>query len=1235
MMVSDEEKRWLVVGIAMNKVAAPVLRDFVGQQMDTHYANNTYCHGLTALCTLKTLTYHHVNADPNLKRLKFQNINNNLHNHGNRKNLYNYNINSSVDLAKLFLPDYLAEFSAFDESLDISAILRLLGYINPAPIFLSPNPLISIQASADDVRENVRNKWGHCNVTDWTDVLFNDCFSKLETLVRSLGLTGGMEKSTLDQLSDWKTKGCQLCMGHAVDQNLLSLVQQDVNELIKKAEAEQTVIQEALAQQKTEQTEMQNTVTSIQDQQSSTRVQLEDLDKKLEAVLDWKEQQMKENKKILEKLVSVEKTLSEELLIRVQGVEDDLSGVKDDISGVKAHISRTDERVKQLENDVRDKRSKDDIPNASLLNAFDVKGCKRKLVEHYKKTAKVPTTVWSSVFQVDLDQIYTRLSWVKEEQTLAGSSKKELSHYTELLTEKTKNGAVPKRILVQGETGIGKTTFVKKLLVDWSNLEGAKMEEAEKREGAKKKFSDDECEDDGDVMEDIEESNADNEDMGEDCEVGVKMDKERKDALSKFELVVSINLKEVSKCQTLREVVSCSRLFPEDEEKSIDDLLSYIRNNQEKILVVFDGYDEYRTGSEAEEKYGSRSDSPIYKIFQGNILRDCTVLVTTRSSRADEIQGPADIQAEITGFNMSDREEFMRKMLGTQTQVDGLLNFLWNSNMEDLARVPLLTLFFCLLWKEEKEKLMKLTESKSKLFRAIIKHVLQHSHRKHFPSKASKLKEADYEEILVEIGKVALEGLLKGDLMFEFGQLPEKVRGEQSIIVGLFQLSEYGPSLEPMEMVSFIHKSIQEYLAAWYITHRCVPEGSLGKIEQHARTLEDCEALENVFQFICGSSDDGAVKVFQHLTSVRISDPTLDLSKAIPDVENETDVPLCDVTDRHERFSSLVYNFFQEVHSKAELISHCFDCIDGIILVTRPLSDFIPTLNELSRLVRSCAFVFSWFLVDGYIEDSVLYKSLKFLNCLHIPLTTDGSEVLEIGDFLRRFQNVSECVRCKFKFFLCFRNCRFQLYITDLDLYCDVHARLFTETTAISVPSLPTDFCSEKSCLKFLTSLQTFCISDQTGQALGAVIRNCKHLKRIQVHENFKLFQSLGASTKPSKQVPEPLSRLLPRFDNIITLFLDLSDSAAVMTDAASEARDTSCPCIIRAALTTLVLSGIKLTPAAAAALGRSLPEMSSLLELELTGEDGSVLQAEDIEALFGRFSKALPLRQLTFSDFS
>ena len=546
---------------------------------------------------------------------------------------------------------------------------------------------------------------------------------------------------------------------------------------------------------------------------------------------------------------------------------------------------------------------------------------------------------------------------MKQEQTTAGPSQKELNHYTEIFTAKTKKGVVAKRILVQGETWIGKTTFVKNLLVDWSNL----------------------------------------------VEANCNMNEERNDALRKFDLVVSINFKDVSKCQTFKEMVSRSRLFPKDGEKLVDDLLCYIRKNQDKVLLVFDGYDEYRTGSEAEERYVSRGNSPIFEIFHGSILRDCTVLVTTRSSRGDEIRGTADMQAEITGFNMTDREDFMRKMLDSPTEVDGLLKFLREGELNDLARVPLLNLFFCLLWMKEKEKLVELAKRKAKLYQAIVKHILQHSHRRHSSSTASKLKETDYEDILAEIGKVALAGLLKGDLVFEFGQLPEKVRGEEGVIVGLFQSSEYGPSQEPMEMVSFIHKSIQEYLAAWYLIYSCVPKGNLGEIGQQAVTLENCVALENVFQFVCGLSDEGAIKVLEHLKSVRTSDPTLDLSKTIPDVEAETGVPLYDVTDRHHKFSNLAYNSFREVQSKAELSSHFLDCTSGVILFTinKPLSELMPNVKVLTELAHNCVFLFHdvW---QFFARDSDLFKSLEFLNCLQLPLRiTEGSKVVTVEDLIR------------------------------------------------------------------------------------------------------------------------------------------------------------------------------------------------------------------------------------------
>ena len=842
------------------------------------------------------------------------------------------------------------------------------------------------------------------------------------------------------------------------------------------------------------------------------------------------------------------------------------------------------------------------------METFDVRSCQRKLAEHYQKNAKMPTTVWSSNFQVDFDEIYTRLSWVQQEQTLAGVSEKELSHYTEIFTEKKKNG-VAKRILVQGETGIGKTTFVKKLLLDWSNLEEAKMDE------------------------------------------------EHKDALRKFNLVVSINLKEVSKCRTFEAVLRQSRLFPDDKTSSIDDLLSYIGENQDKVLLVFDGYDEYRTGSEAEEKKGS----PIFEIFQGNVLRDCTVLVTTRSSRADELQQFADIHAGITGFNCHDREAFMLNFLGSQTEVNDLYRFLLLSNIDDLARVPLLNLFFCLLWKEEKETLEEGLKNKTELFRAILKHILQHSHKRHSPSNASQLKEADYNEILTEIGKVALEGLLRGDLLFKGGQLSEKVRGEKSVIVGLLQVSESGPSLEPKEMVSFIHKSIQEYLAAWFITYRCVPEGNLGGIEQHACTVEDCFALENVFQFLCGLSNKGAEKVFEHFLSVG----TRDLSVTIPDADNKTDVPLYDLTERHWRFSDFAFNCFREVNSRTELLCRFLDGFCDVVPVPNQVlrSQFMPNVKDVSTLAPSRTFAFR---IHGNDEDPLPCTLLeRFSECFHIPRITESSEVLRVGDFLEEFQSVSGpevCQtpdNCSLHFILRFRSGQLQFYITDLFLACEDHARLFTETSDEYAPSFA-------ACLKFTRSLQLrLKVSDEAMTGLGRAIRNCRHLNSIHVAATtryLKLPTCIDVRDGDSvchllEQVPNPrecslklgsavhsqgawryvhevrltsagavkLASLLPQFNNVSVLNLSFDDAEV----------DALITSISHKSLKNLRLNGIILTPATATTLGRSLPHMSSLESFEVTGVKGRIVQGKEMEALFGGFYKTLPLEKLAFGSFS
>ena len=790
------------------------------------------------------------------------------------------------------------------------------------------------------------------------------------------------------------------------------------------------------------------------------------------------------------------------------------------------------------------------------MKSFDLNSCRSKLEDHYQKTATVPTSVWSKKSVVDIHQIYTRLSWVKEEQTPTGTTQSELKHYTELFTA-NKNGVIPKRILLKGQTGIGKSTFVKKLLVDWVGV---------------------------------------NKGSGD----------EQAAVLKNFELVVAVDLKEVSKCQSLRDVITLSNVFAKEDKYMTEGLVDYITNNQEKVLLIFDGYDEYRSGC----------DSEIYEIFSGNSLRSCCVLITTRISKADELRGSEDLHAEITGFSQVDREVFMRRFLNSE-EASKLEDHLYRRELEELAKVPLLLLLFCILWREGQSK--SFPNSKTKLYVDIVQFILNHSHSRQQAADKTKTKQyvelKSFKEILSEIGKVALQSLLKDDHLFEYSQLSDSVRCDESIFIGLLQITEYSETLRPVGMVSFIHKSIQEFLAAWYITYRCIPEG--GNLDEISVKLEECLALGNVFQFICGLSKHGASTVFRHFKSVRISDPSLDLSKAVPDVENETDEPLSDVTERQEKFRDLVLFSFAEVESEAELSSSCLDSLGNILLV----SDSFP-----NYLLEKAIDTNSWSLVLNGGGGNLIPTLNKMVKILF----SKGSQFLKVAQFLKEFKNILVHCSCGFSSVLCFRNGQVFFYITHLKLWCENHARLFTDNV---VAPHAVHSTSGQLCVKFLKTLE--CGGTRFSmKSLGAVIKHCNHLERIVCKfddDNFDSddsdddnFDSDDCHAHDSfcyllDQVQNPdrcslsiefcaltstgavkLASLLPRFENVTLLCLSL---AKCSTDAITRLVAAIKHKTLKEL--SLEIGEINLTSAIVEALCQSLPELLALETLRIGTLDG------------------------------
>ena len=199
MNISEDEKRWVVIGIAFNKLV-PHIRPFVERSLQAEYQSLKFSHNIHCQTPPGILKNHP-------KHLKYENINSNSsHKLSPFKfdfSKFDYKVSSHVDFAKLYLQPFMTKFNAFDGECDGSAVLLLLGEV---PVF-SP----AIQSSAKTVRDHVRNEWAHCNSTDWDEVKFRSCFKEMQQLVQSLGLPIADETKILSELSDWENKGNLIC----------------------------------------------------------------------------------------------------------------------------------------------------------------------------------------------------------------------------------------------------------------------------------------------------------------------------------------------------------------------------------------------------------------------------------------------------------------------------------------------------------------------------------------------------------------------------------------------------------------------------------------------------------------------------------------------------------------------------------------------------------------------------------------------------------------------------------------------------------------------------------------------------------------------------------------------------------------------------------------------------------------------------------------------------------------
>ncbi|XP_059411535.1 NACHT, LRR and PYD domains-containing protein 1b allele 2-like isoform X6 [Carassius carassius] len=257
--------------------------------------------------------------------------------------------------------------------------------------------------------------------------------------------------------------------------------------------------------------------------------------------------------------------------------------------------------------------------------------------------------------------------------------------------------------------------------------------------------------------------------------------------------------------------------FPETKEIEIS-------SDEYKVLFIFDGLDECRLSLDFKSKVKlcniSESvsvDVLLMNLIVGNLLPSALIWITSRPAAADLVPSECVHRVtEVRGFNDPQKEEYFRKRISDQSLANTIISHLKSSrSLYIMCHIPV----FCWISAAVLEKMLSQTES------GEIPKTLTQMYT-HFLIIQTKIKhEKDYkktvkdEDMILKLGKLAFEQLVKGNLIFYEEDL--RTCGidetEAAVYSGLCtQIFREESGLYQGKVFCFVHLSLQEHLAALY-----------------------------------------------------------------------------------------------------------------------------------------------------------------------------------------------------------------------------------------------------------------------------------------------------------------------------------------------------------------------------------------------------------------------------------
>ncbi|XP_044169602.1 NACHT, LRR and PYD domains-containing protein 14-like [Acropora millepora] len=306
-----------------------------------------------------------------------------------------------------------------------------------------------------------------------------------------------------------------------------------------------------------------------------------------------------------------------------------------------------------------------------------------------------------------------------------------------------------------------------------------------------------------------------------------------------------------------------------------DSVLEFVQNEPTKVLLIFDGLDEYSrkediNAQEDDQAYQNNVEvkmplSVLYnKLAAGELLRGASILTTTRPKAAEYV-AHVNFQrtVEILGFTSTNVEEYVERFSQDFT---GAKEKIWqhiksNANLFSLCYIPVNCFLIChcllqiLLSGSSQQLPTKITD----IYQMTVKMVFFNHNRESFSlEELEKLKKTHmYEQfenfpekvqkLFHRLGEIAFKGIKEGRLLFESSEV---IGLEECGLLHKLPDVHSKPSLNdpPKSQFCFTHLTVQEFFAAKHLVDTETDE----RIEEFVSKFINDGTWQVVVQFVAG-----------------------------------------------------------------------------------------------------------------------------------------------------------------------------------------------------------------------------------------------------------------------------------------------------------------------------------------------------------------------------------------------